>query len=205
MSKKPSSKKSKSSVTKSKKIVGDTLPSTIVNGIPTSAAMMKHFSTAFALLPQLEKEFKRAEKAGAIPAARAFVAVHRMVERLKDMTKPLTGEAGLFETYKRDKLPALFEQEGITNVPLAEGFRVGISSRFFASINKGADEQASLELKKRAYDWLRDNGLEDIIQPVVNVSTLSATFKELIEEKNIEPPKDLFTVAMSPNTSVTKT
>lgn len=186
--------------------VGETLSKVIVNALPTSALMMKHFNAAFALLPQLEKEMKRAEKAGAIQLARAFVAMHRMDKRLDEMAKPLTGKSGLFELYKSEKIPALFEQFGVPHVSLDEGYRVGTSAKFYASINRvDGDAQASLDVKRRAFEWLQQQGLGDVIQPVVNASSLSSAVKELMETKNVEPPTDLFTVAMVPNTSVTKT
>jgi hypothetical protein len=122
------------------------------------------------------------------------VALHRLNARVGEELEPLVN---LFKKFKELEVPATFEADKITHVPLEEGFRVGLSSRLFASIPAGKREQA--------YQWLRDNGLGDLITATVNAGTLSAAAKEMMEEKNEELPKELFTVALVPNTSVTAT
>ena len=59
------------------------------------------------------------------------------------------------------------------------------------------------ENRDAAYDWLCNNGLEDIVINTVNASTLSATARALIEDgKQLDD--ELFNVQIIPNTSVTK-
>lgn len=170
------------------------LPQTIINGLPVAAEIMQHFFAIAKLKPLLVEQMAAAEKGGAIPLARAFVAYHRMMERSKDLLKPMTE---LFDEYKELKVPAILEQAGVTNVPLEEGFRVGASYRFVASIIK--------DKRDEAYAWLRKHKLGDLIAETVNAGTLSAAAKVLREEKNIELPAEFFTTADLPNTSVTKT
>lgn len=171
-----------------------TLPPTIVAAIPSSASLMRQIAAAAALIPDVNKELARSKKGGSIAMARSYVALHRMVERIDDLMKPLRDT---FNDYKTIHIPALFEQDGITSIPLDEGFRVGVSSKFVASIK--SDE------RDKAYDWLRANGLGDIIQGTVNAGTLSAAAKKLLEEKNVELPSDLFNTAFLPSVSVTST
>lgn len=154
---------------------------------------MKHALAIEALLPQLDKELDRSKKAGAISLARSFVVLHRMNSRFDDMFKPFTAT---FELYKKQIVPEIFEQESVPNVPLDEGFRVGVSSTFYASIKK--------DMKTAAYAWLRNNGLGDLIQSTINSSSLAAGLKTKMEDENIEAPEEIFTAAYVPNTSVTK-
>jgi hypothetical protein len=170
------------------------LPASIVNAAPTTVKILQTVSAAAKMVTQLEKEMARAKKGGSISLARAFVALHRLNARVGEELEPLVN---LFKKYKELEVPATFEADKITHVPLEEGFRVGLSSRLFASIPAGKREQA--------YQWLRDNGLGDLITATVNAGTLSAAAKEMMEEKNEELPKELFTVALVPNTSVTAT
>lgn len=149
-----------------------------------------------ALYPTLDKELAVAYKGGAIQMARAFVVLHRLNERLLSEDKALKQFKSLWGDYKNVKVPELFEQAGVPNVPLDEGFRVGIAIRTVASIVPGQ--------KDAAYTWLQENDAGDLIQPTVNASTLSKFAKEM-GEGNKDLPDDLFTVTLMPNTSVTKT
>jgi hypothetical protein len=170
------------------------LPASIVNAAPTTLKIVQLIGTAAKLTKQLEKEMLRAKKGGSIPLARAFIALHRLNFRIGEELEPITQ---LFKKYKELEVPQTFEADKITHVPLEEGFRVGLSSRLFASIPAGKREEA--------YVWLQENGLGDLITTTVNAGTLSAAAKELMEEKNMELPKELFTTAWVPNTSVTTT
>lgn len=179
----------------------EVLPASIVNTLPSAKDVMAHMAQINKLLPHLEKEMAKALKGGAITTARAYVALHRLEERIDEVLKPLFSEKkdapGLLYRYKTDLIPKAFEQDGVTNVPLAEGYRVGISSRFLASIKP--------DQKEAAYDWLRGHGLGDIITATVNAQTLSSALRKEMEDKNVEAPDELFNVAMVPTTSVTAT
>lgn len=169
-----------------------TLPASIVKALPSSAAFMRHMSATEAEIRHIQSELAKARKGGAVAMARAFVALHRLIERTDGILKPVYDT---FNEYKTQHIPALFEQEDVPNVPLNEGFRVGVSHKFVASIKTGE--------KDRAYQWLRENGLGDLIQGTVNSSSLTASAKSLMEEKNVELPSELFNTGFVPNTSVT--
>ncbi len=181
-----------------------TLPASIVNAAATAADMMKHFRSVEALHKALVRDLERAEKGGTVTLARAFVAFHRMMEARNEIMKPLDE---LYKTYKTERIPAAFEQAGVPNQSLDEGFRVGLSHKYYASIKSGGKDDPKLTqtLRDGAYKWLRANGLGDLISSTVNAQTLSAAGKELLEDKNIELPDEWFIKAMVPNTSVTKT
>lgn len=128
--------------------------------------------------------------------ARAFVVLHRLNERMLSEEKAFKPFKELWGRYKNVVVPEAFEQAGVPNISLDEGFRVGIAVRTAASVIPGKKEEA--------YAWLQDNGAGDLIQPTINASTLSAYAKQK-GEKNEELPADIFNVALMPNTSVTKT
>lgn len=162
---------------------------------------MKHVREIEKLMPRLQREVNTASKGGVIATARAFVVMHRMREAVrsgegKDQSvfKPFMQ---MYEALNKVTLPHLLETEGITNVPLAEGFRVQLASPFYASVKKGQTNAA--------YEWLRANGLGDLIKDTVNSSSLGAGLKGLLEEKNIEAPAEIFTADYVPAMSVVKT
>lgn len=160
------------------------------------AQIIKHVQAIEALYPTLEQELAGALKAGPVQLARAFVVLHRLNERLLSQDKALKPMKALWGDYKEFKVPEAFEQAGVPNVSLDEGFRVGVAIRTVASVVPGQ--------KAAAFTWLQENGAEDLIQETINASTLSAFAKEK-GEKNEELPADIFKVSLMPNTSVTKT
>lgn len=173
------------------------LPKSIVNALPTGAAVAKHIAAIEALLPQLQKELTAASKAGPVQLARAFVVLHRLNDRMLSEEKAFKPYKTLWSEAKRVMVPACFEQAGVPNVALSEGFRVGVSEpQIYASVKPGQ--------KSAAFAWLEEQGKRDLVQETINASTLSAFAREL-GEKNEELPEDIFTVARLPNTSVTRT
>ena len=170
----------------------DTLPRTLVDTLPTSLAVAADVATMLGHIAKLSKEADKASKKGAINMARAFVVLHRLKEKFGDLDKAYSE---LFERYKTQVMPELLEAEGVTSLPLAEGFRVGISHAWRASIREGQ--------RDKAFHWLRTHGFVDLITTTVNSSTLSAAAKHAMTEDNVEFPTDLFNVALVPNTSVT--
>lgn len=148
------------------------------------------------LATALEQDLAKAAKAGPVQLARAFVVLHRLNERLLSEEKALKPLKALWKDYKEFKVPEAFEQAGIPNVALDEGFRIGVSIRTVASVVPGQ--------KEAAFTWLQENGAGDLIQETINASTLSAYAKQK-GEKNEDLPDDIFKVNLMPNASVTKT
>lgn len=173
-----------------------TLPRTLVEALPVSLKIMEHVHAIEKLTPMLIKQLESSKKKGPIALARAFVVFHRLREALcsdeKNRFKPISR---LFEDYKVKIVPETLEQSGLDNVPLSEGFRVGVNHAWRASIIK--------DNKRAAYEWMRDN-YPDIISETINASTLAALAKDL-SEKNQELPADLFNAAQVPGASVTRT
>lgn len=195
---KPSPQKARgpAASTKPADVPAASLPKSIVNALPTGAAVAKHIAAIEALLPQLQKELVAASKAGPVQLARAFVVLHRLNDRMLSEEKAFKPYKELWGLTKSVTVPQCFEQAGVPNVPLSEGFRVGVSDTLRASVKPG--------MKSQAFAWLEGQHKSDLIQETLNASTLSAFAREL-GEKNEELPEDIFSVARLANTSVTRT
>lgn len=172
----------------------DNLPHSVTSLMPEFHDAASAIATIEALVDKIQHRVPSIKKASVADAARFYVCYHRLNALLDDLTKHFSGG---FEEFKVDTLPAILEVEGQSSVPLDEGFRVGVQQKLYASIKGGKRDEA--------YDWLRENGMEDIITETVNASTLSAAVKVMIEDKFQEPPEALFNVLTKANSSVTKT
>lgn len=140
--------------------------------------------------------FVDASKDDPVALAGAYIAVRAVQEKLAESLETLTKMVGAI---KNVTLPQLFEDRKTKTVTVEIGgtiYRVSVSQVMRASIKGDAD-------KEKAYQWLRDNGLDALITETVNASTLSATAKAMIEDGK-ELDAGLFNVAVMPNTSVTK-
>ncbi len=141
----------------------------------------------------LTNEFKALAREGsAADMARAFVGVRKLKDLLKENE---TNFGKLYALLAEVMLPEAIEKSGQTHVPLAEGWRVGVSQNMRASIPPAK--------RQEAWQWLRDNGLGDLITETVNAQTLSSAAKVRLEDQGLDMPEDLFNVQMVPNTSVT--
>lgn len=172
----------------------ETLPRSIVEAAPTAARIAETLHQLDGMLASLERDLEKAARSGVVPLARAFVALHRLKDKVEGFSK---GFGALFEQTQTHTVPDAFETEGVPHVPLTEGFRVTTSATLYASI-KG-------DRKQEAWNWLRKHRLGDLITETVNASTLSAAARRMREEDNIDLPDDLFTVADLHRTSVTQT
>lgn len=170
-----------------------TLPRSIIAAAPTASKIAAQVVALEILLQTYEKELIAA-RPDVIQLARAFVALRRLKDKFKDLKAAFDA---LFDKHAKEIIPDAFEAAGITNAPLAEGFRVGTSTRTFASIKEG--------MKEQAFKWMKKNGMGDLIIPTVFAQSLSSAVHYRIEEENKGMPDNLFNVLPVNNTSVTKT
>lgn len=169
------------------------LPASIVEAVPSCLELATPLRDFERSVDGFFSDCK-ARTGNTVELARAFVAAHRLKERLADITKAFNAQ---YEVLKTEVVPKAFEDAGVPNVPLSEGFRVQVSAKLQASIRP--------EHKAEAFNWLRENNLGSLIAETVNTNTLSATAKSLLEEQNTELPELLFNVAIKDNTSVVAT
>jgi hypothetical protein len=128
-----------------------------------------------------------------IELARYFVKVRQIKDRLEAAVKPFDA---FYEELAKVRIPQVFDREGVPSITLDEGFRVTVSHKLHASIKAGQ--------KELAHQWLKDNGLGDIVSETVNASTLAGVARTMAEE-NQELPESLFNQAVVANTSFNKT
>lgn len=91
-------------------------------------------------------------------------------------------------------LPARFDHEKVKTFN-TDRFRVTRTVNLLCGIIP--------DQKEAAWDWLRENGLGDLIKPTVNSSSLNAAAKEQIENGK-ELPEELFRTHSKDGTSITK-
>src|SRR5208337_4078393 len=127
-----------------------------------------------------------------------FIFLKKIKSDLSEVSENPFGAARAFVILQFLKSEfAQFEKKKIPAMPLNEGFIVEVKPKFFCSIKKM--NQAP------AFDWLRENGLADIIQPAVNPKTLNSALQELIGTQGIEPPEDLISTYIAQVASCRKT
>lgn len=99
-------------------------------------------------------------------------------------------------SYAREvSLPERLDDDEIKTFTADSGDRMSRTSRIYASIITGK--------KDEAFDWLRKNDYEALIQETVNSSSLSAAAKELIESGK-ELPDDIFNSHYKNGVSITR-
>jgi hypothetical protein len=173
------------------------LPDTIFAALPISEKLLMESA------PQLEadvitlvQQLKAVENKGDVIAlSRAFVALHR----LREFINGVIGEersllSKPWNYYKTEAMDQAFDAAGMMNVPLAEGFRVQLAKKVSVSI--------IAERKEDGFKWLRDVGQGDLIKPTVHAGALSSAVQAMMEEDNVEPPSDVFTIHTARHASV---
>lgn len=143
-----------------------------------------------ALLEQLKGLQPSASAAVCAEYYRNVRDVHDAIDELKKKAYHVMNDYGV------KVMPMVFENEGVSTITLASGYRVTISQRLNASI--------LTDKKPEAYIWLMENDLGDLITETVNASSLSATARSLVEEGR-QLPDDLFKTVVLPQVSLTKT
>lgn len=171
------------------------LPATIINALPVGAEIIRHVQAIEALLPTLKAQMKVATRSGPTSLARAFVVLHRLNDRMLS-DKSFKSFRDLYNEAKTAIIPTTFEQAGVPNVPLSEGYRVGVSTVWRASVKPGKMADAII--------WMKSHGKEDVPSVTINASTLSSLAREMMEELNRELPDDIFNVVPVENATVTK-
>ena len=98
-------------------------------------------------LKNIEDEIENAEKS---------------ISKLKEQSKVLS----------EVEIPKMMQEMNITKLKLKDGESIELKPFYYASIAKGRNESDSdfLDRKDKAFTWLRDNGLGDIIKNDITVT-----------------------------------
>lgn len=148
-------------------------------------------------------------------------------QRVEDLAAELKRAQQDLAHISGEALPSALAEHGLTELKMADGSKVTVSTVISANISKDRAEQA--------HDWLRDNGFGDLIKNTVSVnfgkgeddkagelvrelegdgfnvdqkeavhpSTLKAFCKEQIE-KGSEIPSELFGIFIGQKTTIKK-
>lgn len=141
--------------------------------------------------PRINPVFVKYDAMSAVDLIKSMAEVKARKEAAEETAKEIGKE---YDFLRMIKIPAKFDEEDI-NLLKVEG--VG-------RCNLTGDLQAAIpaDKKEQAYDWLRDNGREDIIQETVNSSTLKAMIKGMMQKGEDIP--DCFRVHVFSRASITK-
>ncbi len=155
------------------------LPDSLKNFLSANEDFQKIAEIFFIFLKKIKNDLQHTSE-NPFEAARAFVILQFLKSEFGQFEKQV--KAISFKE-ERNTLPNLFEENKVPAMPLNEGFIVEVKPKFFCSIKKMNQEPA--------FEWLRENGLADIIQPAVNPKTLNSALQELIGTQGVEPPENL--------------
>lgn len=139
-----------------------------------------------------ENEFAEYDKMTLVELVREMKMVQSAKESAEDVVKALNKK---FDFLRITKIPQVMEDEGIQRLSVDGVGRVSLTADMHVSVKEGQ--------KDAFYDWLRDNGREDLIQPTVNSSTLKATVKNMVKQGE-EFPDQLLNVNPFTRASITK-
>lgn len=98
-----------------------------------------------------------------------------------------------YDVLRLESIPNKMDEEGVERVSYEGIGRVGLTADIYVSV---AD-------KPGLYEWLEDNGFRDLIQPVVNASTLKAFIKGRMRDGK-EFPAEYVNVTPFTRASITK-
>lgn len=139
-----------------------------------------------------ENPYSEYDELTLVELVREMKAVQSAKETAEEIIKELNKK---FDFLRITKIPQVMEDEGIQRLSVEGVGRVSLTADMHVSVKEGQ--------KESFYEWLRDNGREDLIQPTVNASTLKATVKNMVKQGE-EYPEELLNVNPFTRASITK-
>lgn len=124
-----------------------------------------------------------------------FYNIGKIYDTLSDMKK---GYNALWDGFSQEHIPDVLRSKNVKNLTVDDldgsPRRIQMSNRWACSITD----------KDRGFQWLRENGLGDLIKPSVHAQTLAATAKDLMETSGKEMPQDIFKTSINTFSSIVK-
>ncbi len=125
-----------------------------------------------------------------------LTSLAEQVKNLRDLEDELKADEESLKNKKRDierisgeVIPTLLSEMGLSSIKLADGSAVDIKPYYLANI--------SIKNREAAYNWLRSNGLGDIIKNDVTVSfgrnedNKAAEYANLAQSQGFQPTQKL--------------
>lgn len=98
-----------------------------------------------------------------------------------------------YDVLRYEAIPTKMDDEGIENIRIEGIGRVGLTADMFVSVKD----------KQGLFHWLEQEGMDDIIQPSVNSSTLKAFVKGRMKD-NLPVPDEFLNITPVTRASITK-
>ena len=112
-----------------------------------------------------------------------------MEDQLKIMEEALKNKKKEIDRISGEVIPTMLSEMGLSQLKLADGSAVDVKPFYSASI--------SAQNKEKAYEWLRNNGLGDIIKNEISVSfgrnedNKAANYAELAKGHGFQPTQKM--------------
>ena len=112
-----------------------------------------------------------------------------MEDQLKTMEEALKNKKKEIDRISGEVIPTMLSEMGLSQLKLTDGSSVDVKPFYSASI--------SAQNKDKAYQWLRNNGLGDIIKNEISVSfgrnedNKAANYAELAKSNGFQPTQKL--------------
>jgi hypothetical protein len=130
------------------------------------------------------------------PLETLAAAMRVMKDRHEDLKASASSVWEVYEKLSMRIVPPVMQDSGIRTMKIDGVGRLQLGEVFNAKIV--ADKQTG-------YEWLRANGLGDLITETVNASSLKASLKDWLKKGKASPPEDIIEINVLPQATVVRT
>ena len=136
------------------------------------------------------------DQAKVITKTENILSLADQVERLENLNQEIEKKEKDLKQRKKDLehlsgevIPTMMSEMGLAHLKLSDGSTVDVKPNYSASI--------SIANREKAFNWLRENGLGDIIKNEISVSfgrnedNKAADYANLAEERGFQPTQKL--------------
>jgi hypothetical protein len=99
----------------------------------------------------------------------------------------------VYDYVRTHAVPMKMDEEGVESITVQGVGRVSLTSDIYLKINN----------KEASFEWLAENGHEDLISETVNASSLKALIRRMLRD-GIEIPEDVYQVTPFSRATITK-
>lgn len=156
---------------------------------PTFAEVEEQISALADALELYADEIER------MPLSKALVAFFRLKEGYEALDKQRKRVYAVKDKLDKVVVPKMIEDNGMEKVQVPE------VARSFYVVDRVS---ASLLDKEKGFEWLRNNGGDELITETVNAQTLAGFVQQFILEQGMDPPEDVIKMSPYQTTGVSK-
>lgn len=130
-----------------------------------------------------------------VPLEDLVTALFLLKQHYDDLDKAVKRFYHVKDALDKFLVPERLAEAGLDQI------RVPEIARSFSILDKMS---ASMVDKEKGFEWLRANGLGDLISETVNAGTLASAMRNMILDQGIDPPPEIIKVTSYKATSVNK-